>query len=549
MRATDTLRTALAAILEEEGLAWPVKTVIEPPRDPKHGDLSTNAAMLLAKEAKCNPRELAQKFAARLLERCPDLEKAEAAGPGFCNVTFSQAFWRRTVLDVEAEGGAYGASGTGAGRKVLLEYVSANPTGPLHVGHGRGAAVGDSLARLLRKAGYAVDTEYYINDAGRQMRLLGLSVWLRVLELAGRPVDWPEDYYRGEYIIDIAREMLADDPHLPDLPEAEGQECCYQRTMNEILAGIKADLNEFRVEHQRWFSEKTLVERGAVDAAFTALGRSGYTYEKENAFWFATEQLGDDKDRVLKKSDGSLTYFATDIAYHHDKFERGYDWLIDIWGADHHGYVPRMRAAITAMGRPRDSFDVVLIQLVNLLRDGKPVSMSTRAGTFETLADVLREVGADAARFMFLSRKSDSPLDFDLELAKQRSLDNPVYYVQYAHARICSLIARLEEEGAAVPDAADVDPAVFATAEERALIKTLSQLPETIRLAARDYDPVHVNRYLITLAGEFHRFYNACYIKGEAPAVLRARLKLADTVRSVIANCLELLGVAAPEKM
>ena len=506
--------------------------------------------MLLAKEAKCNPRELAQKFAARLLERCPDLEKAEAAGPGFCNVTFSQAFWRRTVLDVEAAGGAYGASGTGAGRKVLLEYVSANPTGPLHVGHGRGAAVGDSLARLLRKAGYAVDTEYYINDAGRQMRLLGLSVWLRVLELAGRPVDWPEDYYRGEYIIDIAREMLADDPHLPDLPEAEGQECCYQRAMNEILTGIKADLNEFRVEHQRWFSEKTLVERGAVDAAFTALGRSGYTYEKENAFWFATEQLGDDKDRVLKKSDGSLTYFATDIAYHHDKFERGYDWLIDIWGADHHGYVPRMRAAITAMGRPRDSFDVVLIQLVNLLRDGKPVSMSTRAGTFETLADVLREVGADAARFMFLSRKSDSPLDFDLELAKQRSLDNPVYYVQYAHARICSLCAKMaEEEHVAVPAAGEVDAGLLNSPEELALMKALARFPEEIKIAGRDYDPAQINRYLISLAGDFHRFYNAHRIKGEEPQVAKARLKLADTTRSVLANGLALIGVTAPVKM
>lgn len=551
MRAIDTLRTALAAILEEEGLAWPVKTVIEPPRDPKHGDLSTNAAMLLAKEAKCNPRELAQKFAARLLERCPDLEKAEAAGPGFCNVTFSQAFWRRTVLDVEAAGKAYGASGTGAGRKVLLEYVSANPTGPLHVGHGRGAAVGDSLARLLRKAGYAVDTEYYINDAGRQMRLLGLSVWLRVLELAGRPVDWPEDYYRGEYIIDIAREMLADDPHLPDLPEAEGQECCYQRAMNEILTGIKADLNEFRVEHQRWFSEKTLVERGAVDAAFTALGRSGYTYEKENAFWFATEQLGDDKDRVLKKSDGSLTYFATDIAYHHDKFERGYDWLIDIWGADHHGYVPRMRAAITAMGSPRDSFDVVLIQLVNLLRDGKPVSMSTRAGTFETLADVLREVGADAARFMFLSRKSDSPLDFDLELAKQRSLDNPVYYVQYAHARICAVLRRAGERGVGLPETVTEEMlAGLDTPEDMALLRKAAAFQDMLAAAARALAAHHVSHYLTELAGLLHSYYarHQVLLADDQPRTL-ARLALLRAVAQVLRNGLDVLGVSAPEAM
>lgn len=551
MRATETLRTALAAILEEEGLAWPAKTVIEPARDPKHGDFSTNAAMLLAREARCNPRELAQKFAARLLERCPDLERAEAAGPGFCNVTFSQAFWRRTVLDVEAAAAAYGSSSAGAGRRVLLEYVSANPTGPLHVGHGRGAAVGDSLARLLRKAGYAVNTEYYINDAGRQMRLLGLSVWLRVLELAGRSVDWPEDYYRGEYIIDIAREMLNADPRLPDLPDAEGQERCYQRAMNEILTGIRTDLREFRVEHQRWFSEKTLVEGGAVDAAFKALGRSGYTYEKENAFWFATERLGDDKDRVLKKSDGSLTYFATDIAYHHDKFERGYDRLIDIWGADHHGYVPRMRAAITAMGRPRDSFEVVLIQLVNLLRDGKPVSMSTRAGTFETLEDVLHEVGVDAARFMFLSRKSDSPLDFDLELAKQRSLDNPVYYVQYAHARICAVLRRASERGVSLPDAAsEAMLAGLDTPEDMALLRKVAVFEDMLTAAAQALAVHHVSHYLSELAGLLHSYYarHQVLLPEDPPRTL-ARLALLRSVAQVLRNGLDVLGVSAPESM
>ncbi|MGE9985009.1 arginine--tRNA ligase [Desulfovibrio sp. SGI.169] len=551
MRATETLRTALAAIMEEEGLAWPAKTVIEPSRDPKHGDFSTNAAMLLAREAKCNPRDLARKFAARLLERCPDMEKAEAAGPGFCNVTFSPSFWRRTVLDVEAAGAAYGSGAAGAGRKVLLEYVSANPTGPLHVGHGRGAAVGDSLARLLRKAGYAVDTEYYINDAGRQMRLLGLSVWLRVQELAGRPVNWPEDYYRGEYIIDIAREMLNADPRLPDLPEAEGRERCYQRAMNDILTGIKTDLQEFRVEHQRWFSEKTLVEGGAVDAAFSALNRSGYTYEKENAYWFATERLGDDKDRVLKKSDGSLTYFATDIAYHHDKFERGYDRLIDVWGADHHGYVPRMRAAVTAMGQPRDSFEVVLIQLVNLLRDGKPVSMSTRAGTFETLADVLREVGVDAARFMFLSRKSDSPLDFDLELAKQRSLDNPVYYVQYAHARICAVLRRADERGVSLPAA--VNEAMLAgldTPEDLALLRKAAAFGDMLTAAAQALAAHHVSHYLSELAGLLHSYYakHQVLLADDRPRAL-ARLALLRAVAQVLRNGLDVLGVSAPESM
>lgn len=551
MRATEVLRTALAAIIEEEGLTWPPKTVIEPPRDPRHGDLSVNAAMLLAREAKTNPRELAQKFAGKLLERCPDLEKAEAAGPGFCNVTFSQAFWRRVVADIEAAGGAYGASDAGRGRRVLLEYVSANPTGPLHVGHGRGAAVGDSLARLLRKAGYAVDTEYYINDAGRQMRLLGLSVWLRVLELAKRPVDWPEDYYRGAYIIDIAREMLEADPGLPDLPADQGQDRCYERAKEEILTGIKADLQTFRVEHEHWFSEKTLVERGAVDAAFAALSKAGCTYDKDGAFWFATGQLGDDKDRVLKKSDGSLTYFASDIAYHHDKFQRGYDWLIDVWGADHHGYVPRMRAAVAAMGKPRESFDVVLIQLVNLLQSGKPVSMSTRAGTFETLADVLREVGTDAARFLFLSRKSDSPLDFDLELAKQRSLDNPVYYVQYAHARICAVLRRAEERGIILP--ATVGEALLTgldTPEDMALLRKAASFEDMLAAAANALAAHHVSHYLTELAGLLHSYYARHQVLlADDPERSIARLALLRAVGQVVRNGLEVLGVSAPKSM
>ncbi len=550
MRAIETLRTALAAIIEEEGLAWPAKTVIEPPRDPRHGDLSVNSAMLLAKEAKANPRELGQKFAQKLQERCPDVEKVEVAGPGFCNVTFSQAFWRETVADIESAGQSYGESKE-PGRRVLLEYVSATPPGPLHVGHGRGAAVGDSLARLLRKAGHHVHTEYYINDAGRQMRLLGLSVWLRVLELAGRKVEWPEDYYKGDYIIDIAREMLEANPALPDMPAAEGEDVCYDKAMNDILNGIKDDLRDFRVEHLRWFSEKTLVEDGAVDAAFAALGKSGYTYDKDNAFWFATEQLGDDKDRVLKKSDGTLTYFASDIAYHHDKFERGFDWLIDIWGADHHGYIPRMRAAITAMGKEQSSFDVVLIQLVNLLREGQPVSMSTRAGTFETLSDVIKEVGADAARFMFLSRKSDSPLDFDLELAKQRSMDNPVYYVQYAYARICAVLRRAVERGFELPE--KTDAALLApldTPEDMALLRKVAGFEDMLQSAAQCLGVHHVSHYLTELAGLLHSYYakHQVLLADDAPRTL-ARLALLRAVGQVVRNGLDVLGVSAPESM
>ena len=551
MRAVEVLRSALMSMVEEMGLSWPVKAVIEPPRDARHGDLAVNVAMLLAKEAGKNPRELAQAFAAGLPERCADILKAEVAGPGFINVTFSPDFWRQTVLDIEAAGADYGRSPVGAGRRTLVEYVSANPTGPLHVGHGRGAAVGDSLARLLRRAGFAVDTEYYINDAGLQMRLLGLSVWLRVQELKGRPVGWPESYYRGEYIIDIAREMLAEDDSLADLPEDEGKERCYERAMRDILNGIKQDLADFRVEHQQWFSEKTLVEGGKVAEAFAALDEAGYTYHKDDAYWFATEKLGDDKDRVLRKSDGTLTYFASDIAYHHDKYRRGYQWLIDIWGADHHGYVPRMRAAIAAMGQPRESFDVVLIQLVNLLQNGQPVSMSTRAGTFETLADVIKEVGTDAARFMFLSRKSDSPLDFDLELAKQRSLDNPVYYVQYAHARICAVLRRAEERGMSLPGRCE--PALLAaldTPEDMALLRKAAGMEDMIANAALTLSVHHVSHYLMDLAGMLHSYYARHQVldAGDGERSL-ARLALLRAVGQVLRNGLDILGVSAPETM
>lgn len=549
MRAINTLRTAFADILKENGFDWPEKTVIEPPRNPKFGDLSINAAMLLAK----NPHELAQKFAARLLVRCPDIQKAEAAGPGFCNVTFAPAFWQRIVPDIESAGDAYGNCAVGQGRRVLLEYVSANPTGPLHVGHGRGAAVGDSLCRLLRRTGYHVDTEYYINDAGNQMRMLGLSVWLRVLEKTGRDVTWPDEYYRGDYIVDIAQKLLAADPTLADCPEAEGLERCRTYAVKEILDGIREDLCAFRVEHIYWFSEKSLLdhEHHAVNTVLAALTAAGYTYTEENAFWFATEKLGDDRNRVLKKSDGSLTYFATDIAYHHNKFQRGYDSLIDVWGTDHHGYIPRLRAAISAMGQPRDSFHVVQIQLVNLLRDRKPVSMSTRAGTFETLAQVVQEVGVDAARFMFLSRKSDSPLDFDLELVKQRTLDNPVYYVQYAHARICAVLRRAEETGITLPH--PVTEALLVpldTVEDSALLRKADSFENTLRAAATLLSPQYVSYYLMELAGLLHSYYTKHQVLApdNMPRTL-ARMALLRAVGQVLRNGLDILGVSAPDTM
>ena len=551
MQAFDSVRSALSGFLQEKGLEWPAKAVVEAAKDPKHGDVATNLAMLLAKPLHRAPRDIAAELAAWIRDHTDGVENVEVAGPGFCNVTFSQVFWRRVVQQVEKEGAAFGSSTIGGGRKTLVEYVSANPTGPLHVGHGRGAAAGDSLARILRRAGYDVTTEYYINDAGRQMRILGMSVWYRLRNLVGRTMAKPEDYYRGSYITDIAKEMLEKDPSLADASDEDGKERCYEYAKNEILEGIKKDLRDFRVEHQNWFSEKTLVDGGLVDKAFQALKDAGYTYEKDGALWFATSRLGDDKDRVLRKSDGSLTYFASDIAYHHNKFERGFDWLIDVWGADHHGYVPRMRAAIEAMGKGKKNFDVVLIQLVNLLINGQPVSMSTRAGTFETLADVVREVGADAARFMFLSRKTDSPVDFDLEAVKQRTMENPVYYVQYAHARVAALLRRAAEEGVTIPDVSD-DAALagLTLPDDMALLRKMALYRDMLEQAATTLSVHHVSHYLMELSQLLHSYYTKNQIlKAGDPVTTGSRLALLRAVSRVIANGLDLMGVSAPDHM
>ena len=551
MRASSHLTQLLENIVQDMGLPWPERAVVEAPRDPAHGDLASNAAMLLGKEARSNPRELALRLAQALRDAGPDIVSAEVAGPGFLNIRFSPAFWQSRILDIARQGARYGASHVGRGKTTQVEYVSANPTGPLHIGHGRGAAVGDSLARILRFAGYDVHTEYYINDAGKQMRLLGLSIWLRARECAGLPVEWPEEYYRGAYIADLAADLLRQRPDLPSLPEDEGVDLCRRYGMDEILGGIKADLEAFRVEHQRWFSEQSLIESGAVEHAFERLRENGFSFERDGALWFATTRLDDDKDRVLRKSDGSLTYFASDIAYHHDKYLRGFAFVIDIWGADHHGYVPRMRAAIRALGRQAEDFDVLLIQFVNLLEKGLPVSMSTRAGTFETLADVVREVGVDAARFSFLMRKCDSPLDFDLELAKQRSMDNPVYYVQYAHARICALLRRAEERGLRLP--VELDAALLApleTPDDIALLRLADRFEDVAVSAALKLAPHHVGNYLMELAGLLHSYYaKHPVLQADDPASGQARLALLRAVGQVIRNGLELLGVSAPEAM
>ncbi len=551
MRAKKNLENALKAIINELGLNWSEKIVIEPPKDKKFGDLAVNVALVLSKEAQKNPRALAELFAEKLRAHDADITGIEIAGPGFLNIRYSNAFWQNTVPLVRGQGASFGSSAHGAGLKVLLEYVSANPTGPLHIGHGRGAAIGDTLARVMRCAGYNVHTEYYINDAGRQMRLLGTSIWLRLKELAKKPVDWPEDWYRGEYIIDLAQDVMTRHPDIFSKPEEESVDICFEYGVNSIMDGIRQDLADFRVEHQQWFSEKSLVAGGAVEAAFKRLQASGYSFEQDGALWFRTTELGDDKDRVLRKSDGYLTYFASDIAYHNDKYERGFDLLIDVWGADHHGYIPRMRAAVNALGRKAESFDVVLVQLVNLLKEGKPVSMSTRAGQFETLADVLKEVGADAARFMFMSRKSDSPLDFDLDLVKQRSMDNPVYYVQYAHARICAIQRKAADQGIALPgELAPEDLALLVEDQELELMRLMDRLPETVANAAAALAPHHISYYLTELAGALHSYYSAVQVlNAPEKRLASARLGLLAAVAQTLRNGLDLLGVSAPETM
>ncbi|EPR37519.1 Arginyl-tRNA synthetase [Desulfovibrio sp. X2] len=550
MRATTFLSEALSRALSGLGLALPERVSIEPPKDKKFGDLACNAAMLLTKEAKMPPRALAEKIAAALEESEADVAKADVAGPGFLNVTFTPGFWQRTVSDVRAANGEYGRSAMGAGRKVQVEFVSANPTGPLHIGHGRGAAIGDSVARILRFTGHDVTTEYYINDAGLQMRLLGASIFRRYQQLFDPDLPMLDEGYKGDYIIDHARVMQEKHGRaLLDMPEEEAREICYQYGMDAIMAGIRKDMDDFRVHHDVFFSEKSLHAAGKVQEAFDFLTERGLIYEQEGALWFATTRFGDDKDRVLRKSSGALTYFAADIAYHLDKFRRGFDLVVDVWGADHHGYIPRMKAAVQAMGKDPEQLQVILVQLVNLLRGGQQVAMSTRSGEFEELSAVVREVGTDSSRFTFLSRKSDSKLDFDLELVKQQSMDNPVYYVQYAFARISSVGRKAAEEGIAI-DAAGADLALLDTEADLDLLKCLERWPDIAEVAARTLSPHHVSYYLQELAGLLHRYYSVNKVlDAAAPALTGARFALLEAVAATIKSGLALLGVEAPERM
>jgi len=538
--------------VESLGASVPERVQIEPPREKKFGDIATNIAMLLSKELKDSPRNIAEKIKDFILNNHSEfIEKIDIAGPGFLNFTLSKSFWQKEILEILNKEEKYGQCDFGKGKKVLIEYVSANPTGPLHVGHGRGAAVGDSLSRILKFAGFDVSTEYYINDAGRQIKILGKSIYIRYKQLLGFDDQLDDDSYKGEYIIDIAKLIMEKyGKDLLNLPQDEAITICSDFGKDIILQQIKEDLKKFRVSHDLWFSEKALVMDGAVENAFSALKDKELIYEKDGALWFSSTKFGDDKDRVLKKSNGDLTYFASDIAYHKNKLDRGFELLIDIWGADHHGYIPRMKAAIEALGRDREDLQVILIQLVNLVRGGKQVSMSTRAGEFVTLAQVIDEVGVDAARFIFLSRKSDSHLDFDLDLAKQKTMENPVYYCQYAHARICSVFSKAKERNIQLNIEPEKVIDKLIQEEEIEILKKINEFQDIIMTCARLLSPHILTFYVIDLAGLFHKYYNKYPILGaKEDMVIKARLYLLKAVRQILQTSLCLLGVSAPERM
>jgi arginyl-tRNA synthetase len=577
------VQDALASLPEVLRAATPSDFVvdIERTRDPGHGDFASNAALQLARAASRNPRELAQTIVSAL-PASNLVDRVEIAGPGFINFHLTPAAYHQELARLIELGPRYGRSELGAGRKVIVEFVSANPTGPLHVGHGRHAAFGATLSNLLDAAGYQVHREYYINDAGRQMDILAASVWLRYLECFGEEFPFPSNGYRGDYIqpmadrlieregrsllrpaADVFRGLPEDAPagdkdlyidavirRARELLGETGFRKAFDLAANEILDDIRSDLEEFGVRYDRWFSERSLSDDGAIDRALERLRSNGVIYRKDGAEWFRATDFGDEKDRVVVRENGQRTYFASDIAYHLQKRERGFEQLIDVLGADHHGYVARVRAGLVAMGEPGDCLEVRLVQFVTLFRGGEKVQMSTRSGEFITLRELRREVGNDAARFFYVMRSQDQPLDFDMQLATEHSNENPVYYIQYAHARVCSVMRQLLEKGMdfdAGRAGSNLDRLV--EPHEQALLRTLSRYPELIEQAADLRAPHMLVYYLRELANDFHTYYNAQHFLVDDVTLRDARLTLILGARQVIRNGLGLLGVSAPEAM
>ena len=521
--------------------------VIETPKDEKNGDFSTNLAMQLTRILRQNPRKIAEAIVGGI--DLPGLvERVEIAGPGFINFYLVPGWLNRVLPAIQEEDADYGKSNAGGGERVQVEFVSANPTGLLHMGNARGGALGDTLAAVLNEAGYVCDKEYYINDAGNQVENLGKSVEARYFELLGRDdYQIPEDGYHGKDIIATAQRLLDEKGEsLVDLPEAERRELMKNYALKEKVAGIRGSLENFGVVFDNWFSEQSLHDAGSVHEVVDILREKGVVYEKDGAQWLRATDWGEEKDEVLVRSNGTPTYFAADIAYHRDKFERGYKRLINIWGADHHGHVARLKGAMTALGYDGDDITVILMQLVRLYRGGEIVKMSKRSGKYVTLDELIEEVGKEAARFFFIMRSPDSALDFDLDLAKAESSDNPVYYVQYAHARICSI---LSVAGVDTPKAADVDLSLLTEENERVLIRKLAEWPQEVADAARELAPYHLAYYAKELANAFHSFYNSCKVLTDDAALRDARLALVDCSRITLRNVLTLLGLSAPERM
>ncbi|MGD8447811.1 MAG: arginine--tRNA ligase [Desulfobacterales bacterium] len=529
--------------------AFPVIEV-EVPKIESHGDFSTNIAMVTASFQKMPPRKIAELIVKHLEDPDNILAKTEIAGPGFINFFVNIGSWYPVLHKIHQEDIRYGASDMGNGEKIQVEFVSSNPTGPLHVGHGRGAAVGDSVANILRFCGYDVQKEYYINDSGLQIHTLGKSVFLRYQQLMGRKIQFPDNCYQGDYINDFAKEISdCKGKALLDSDEETSISYCAQFAAERIISQIRQDLTKFGVEFDNWFSEQSLYDSGKVGEIIDDFRDKNIIYEKDGALWFKTKDFGDEKDRVVVRKNGQTTYFASDIAYHMDKFERGFARVIDVWGADHHGYISRVKGAIQASGLNKNRFKVILVQLVNLLRGGEPVAMSTRAGEFVTLSDVIKEVGKDAARFIFLTRHYESPLDFDLELAKKKTNDNPVFYVQYVHARISSIARKARERGLDDIAGDTKAMAMLKEPEEINLLKTMARYPDVLKNSAKFMEPHRVTFYLMDLAACFHAYYNKHRVLSDEPLLSRGRLYMVLAVQKVIRNGLTLLGVSAPDRM
>ena len=557
----------------------PLKVRLDHTKDKSHGDFATNVALMLAKQAKTSPLELA-KIIVNQLGEAKFIKKTEIAGPGFINFFLSDESSTSIVNEIIELGEMYGKSEIGKGQSILLEYVSANPTGPLHVGHGRGAAYGATVSNLLRNIGYKVDNEYYVNDAGRQMDILTVSIFLRYLALCGETVRFPDNGYQGQYINDIAVgifdksgdsfkkstdivfENICKDgleggdkeSHIDELIAqakdllGDNFQNIFRVGIESILSGIRDDLADFGVHFEKWFSEQSLIDSGLSESCITRLKDSGHIYKKDGALWFETSSYGDEKDRVVVRDNGNHTYFASDIAYHLEKLDRGYNKIINVWGADHHGYIPRVKASIEALDHNPDKLEVLLVQFANLYRGGHKVQMSTRSGSFVTLEDLRKEVGNDAARFFYILRKSEQHMDFDLDLAKSRTNENPVFYIQYAHARICSVFRQVNEKGIKL-NLAEADLSLLTEEIEKNILRELSRYKSVIESSAVQYEPHQLAYYLRDLATQFHSYYNACTFILEDQDLTQARLSLIQAAKQILINGLSILGVGSPESM